>query len=279
MKTWNVMMSMALLAGGWAAAADLPALDNTMTKASYGIGANLGKGLRRDGVEIDVELIIKGLRDSLEGKELPMTDDEIRTTLQAHWQETRRVQGERNLTLGKEYCAANQAKPGVVTRPSGLQYKVLEEGKGNSPASNDVVTVHYRGTLLDGTQFDSSYDRNAPAQFAVNRVIKGWTEALLLMKPGAKWQLCIPSELAYGANGSGRNIGPNATLLFDVELISFKSPEAPTPAPAVTPTAVTSDIIKVPSKEEMEKGAKIEVIKKEDVEKLIKEQEAQKKPE
>ena len=155
----------------------------------------------------------------------------------------------------------------MVTLPSGLQYKVIAEGAGDSPAAHDQVTVNYRGKLIDGTEFDSSYKRGEPATFGVSGVIKGWTEALQLMKPGAKWELYIPSALAYMERGSGAQIGPNSTLIFDVELVSVKKQEPPP-----TPEPVTSDIIKVPSKEEMEKGAKIEVIKKEDLDKLMKEQ-------
>jgi len=278
MKILTLLTGSAFLVAGWTTAADLPELTDDKTRASYGIGANLGNGLRRDGVEIDVDLLIRGLQDALAGKELPMTDAQIRESLQAYWQATRQRQGEANLAAGQAFLEANRAKDGVVTLPSGLQYKVLEEGQGASPSATDIATVHYRGTLIDGTEFDSSYSRNQPAEFAVNRVIRGWTEALQLMKPGAKWQVFIPSDLAYGANGSGRAIGPNATLLFEVELISFKAPEAPAAKPAPS-QPVTSDIIKVPSKEEMEKGAKIEVIKKEDVDRLIQEQQSQKEKE
>jgi len=275
MKTVILAIGAAFLAAEWTPAADLPELSEGKSRASYGIGANLGSGLRRDKVEIDVDLLVRGLNDALSGKELPLTETEIRESLQAYWQETRQRQGAANLADGQTFLEANRAKPGVVTLPSGLQYKVVEEGQGNSPAATDIATVHYRGTLIDGTEFDSSYSRNQPAEFAVNRVIRGWSEALQLMKPGAKWQLFIPSDLAYGPNGSGRNIGPNATLLFEVDLLSFKAPEPPA-VPATPAQPVTSDIIKVPSKEEMERGAKIEVIKKEDVERLIKEQQKEK---
>jgi FKBP-type peptidyl-prolyl cis-trans isomerase len=263
------------LAATTALGADQPDLPDAMSKASYGIGANLGKGLRRDQVAVSVDLIIQGFKDAYDGKDLPMTDEEIRTTLQSYWKETREALGAKNLAEGKAFLDANKEKPGVITLPSGLQYKVLEEGKGNSPTAADIASVHYRGTLLNGTQFDSSYDRGAPAEFRPTQVIKGWSEALQLMKAGSKWQLFIPSDLAYGPNGQ-RTIPPNATLIFEVELLSFRTPEPP-PAPPVTsqkaaPGAqqvVTSDIIRVPSKEEMEKGAKIEVIKKDEVEKYV----------
>ena len=153
------------------------------------------------------------------------------------------------------------------TTPSGLVYESLKDGTGQQAAPEASVQVHYRGTLANGTEFDSSYKRGQPATFPVNGVIRGWTEALKLMKPGAKWQLAIPPELGYGERGSGANIGPNATLLFDVELVSAQPRN--TGAPAAGPAQpVTSDIIKVPSKEELDKGAKIEVIKASDLEKM-----------
>jgi FKBP-type peptidyl-prolyl cis-trans isomerase FklB len=274
MKNWKRCFTATLLLGTtFALGADQPELNDNQAKASYGIGANLGKGLLRDSVPVNIDLVIRGFRDAYAGKELPMSDTEIRSTLQAYWKETRAKLGEENLAAGKAFLEENKGKEGVVTLPSGLQYKVLEEGEGDSPAATDIATVHYRGTLINGTEFDSSYGRGKPSEFRVNQVIKGWSEALQLMKSGSKWQLFIPSDLAYGANGQ-RNIGPNSTLLFDVELISFKTPEprAAAQATGTTPQVVTSDIIRVPSKEEMDKGAKIEVIKKEDVEEYMEKQ-------
>jgi FKBP-type peptidyl-prolyl cis-trans isomerase FklB len=195
--------------------------------------------------------------------------------IRAHQQEKRKELGEKNKQEGEKFLVENKTKPGVITLPDGLQYKILNEGKGESPKANDVVTANYRGTLLDGMEFDSSYKRGQPYTTPANRVVKGWSEALQLMNPGAKWQLFIPSDLAYGERGFGQQIGPNATLLFEVELMSFTQPPPATPptAAAAVPTQpVTSDIIKVPSKEELEKGAKIEVIKAGDLEKLQKEQ-------
>jgi FKBP-type peptidyl-prolyl cis-trans isomerase FklB len=278
MNTSTYCLTAALwLGAGLALGADQPELPDNQAKASYGIGANLGKGLRRDSVPINVDLVVQGFKDAYAGQDLPMTEEEIRGVLQAYWKETREKLGASNLAAGKAFLEANKDKPGVVTLPSGLQYKVLEEGQGNSPAATDLATVHYRGTLIDGTEFDSSYGRGTPAEFRVNQVIAGWSEALQLMKPGSKWQLFIPSDLAYGVNGQ-RNIGPNSTLLFDVELISFKTPE-PTAAKATSaaPQVVTSDIIRVPSKEEMEKGAKIEVIKKDEVDQYLEKQKAEEK--
>jgi len=281
MKNWKCCLTVTLLIStSFALGADHPELNDSQAKASYGIGANLGKGLRRDSVPINIDLVIRGFQDAYAGQELPMTDDEIRSTLQAYWKETQAKVGEQNLVAGKAFLLENKDKPGVVTLPSGLQYKVIEEGKGNSPAATDAATVNYRGTLINGTEFDSSYGRGTPSEFRVNQVIRGWSEALQLMKPGSKWQLFIPSDLAYGTR-SQRNIGPNSALLFDVELVSFKTPEPPATAktPSSAPQVVTSDIIRVPSKEEMDKGAKIEVIKKEDVDQYMEKQKDEEKKE
>jgi FKBP-type peptidyl-prolyl cis-trans isomerase FklB len=214
--------------------------------------------------------MIKGLKDGLAGKSA-LTDQELREALnalnqelRAKMEEKRKAQGETNKKDGEKFLSENKTKPGVITLPSGLQYKVLVEGSGESPKSNDVVTANYRGTLIDGTEFDSSAKNGQPLVRPANMLIKGWTEALQLMKPGAKWQLYIPPELAYGERGAGGQIGPNAALIFDMELVSFKPPA---PAPTLPPAQpVTSDIIKVPSKEELEKGAKIQILKPEDVE-------------
>jgi FKBP-type peptidyl-prolyl cis-trans isomerase FklB len=193
--------------------------------------------------------------------------DKFQQELGARQQEKRKIAGEKNKADGEKFLAENKNKTGIVTLPSGLQYKVLAEGQGDSPKPEDNVTMNYRGTLLDGTEYDSSYKRNQPATLRASGVMPGWTEALLKMKPGAKWQLFIPSSLAYGERGN-QAVAPNATVLMDVELISIAPP--PPPAPPAAP--LTSDIIKVPSLEEMKKGAKIETIKAEDVEKIQKQQ-------
>jgi FKBP-type peptidyl-prolyl cis-trans isomerase FklB len=249
-------------------------LPDQISKVSYGIGMNLGRQWRQQEVPINVDILMKGLKDAMEGRTTLMTDEEMQSTLtsyqtqhRARMEEKRKQQGQQNLADGEKFLAENKAKAGVVTLPSGLQYKIINEGQGDSPTAHDQVTVNYRGTLIDGTEFDSSFKRGTPATFGVSGVIKGWTEALLLMKPGSKWELYIPSALAYGERGSGPQIGPNSTLIFEVELISVKKQEPPP-----VPDPVTSDIIKVPSKEEMDKGAQIQVIKKEDLDKLLKEQ-------
>jgi FKBP-type peptidyl-prolyl cis-trans isomerase FklB len=265
---------------GLNAADDKVELKNQRDKVSYGIGVNFGTSWKQQEIDVDPDLVVRGIKDALAGKAL-MNESEVRTTLSAFQQELRAKQmekrkllGEKNKAEGEKFLAENKGKSGVTALPSGLQYKVLADGKGESPRSNDMVTVNYRGTLIDGTEFDSSYKRGQPATFGVTGVIRGWTEALQLMKPGAKWELFIPSELAYGERGSGQQIPPNTTLIFEVELVSIQPPAKP----AAAPEPVTSDIIKVPSKEELEKGAKIEIIKKEDLEKLQKEQQ-QKQPE
>jgi len=191
--------------------------------------------------------------------------------LAAKQQEKRRVLGEKNKVEGAKFLAENKTKPGVKELPNGLQYKVLTEGSGASPTLSDIIEVNYRGTLIDGTEFDAS-PAGQPLSHPLNQLIRGWQEAVTRMKTGAKWQLFIPADLAYGEFGSGPKIGPHATLVFEMELLGFKAP-----APAAA-SPLTSDIIKVPSAEEMKKGAKIETIKAEDVEKLIKEEQSKQKP-
>jgi len=262
------------LLAGLVRAEDKAVFKDPKEKSSYSIGANWGNSLKRQDVEVDLEAMIKGLRDGLAGKSV-LTDQELREALNALNQELRtkmeekkKLLGEKNKQEGEKFLAETKTKAGVVTLPSGLQYKVLVEGSGESPKSNDVVTANYRGTLIDGTEFDSSAKNGQPLVRPANLLIKGWTEALQLMKPGAKWELYVPSELAYGERGAGAQIGPNATLIFEMELVSFK----PAPPPPTVPPAqpVTSDIIKVPSKEELEKGAKPQILKREDVEREIK---------
>lgn len=255
-------------------AADTNELKELHQKFSYGLGMSLGNNLKRSGIpadQIDLGLLARAVKDTMGTGTTAMNEAEARQAIMDFQKEARAKLGLKNKEAGDAFLAENKKKEGIKTLsialPSGpaseLQYKVLNEGNGESPKTNDMVTVNYRGTLTDGTEFDSSYKRGQPATFGVTGVIKGWTEALLRMKPGAKWQLFIPPELAYGERGSGASIGPNATLVFEVELVSA---QAKTPPPA-SAQPVTSDIIKVPSKEELEKGAKIEVIKAGDLEK------------
>ena len=273
MKTLFYSWALVGLVAYQAAAADTTVLTDPKQKLSYTIGMNLGNNLKAQDIDVDIEFITRGVKDVISGNPTLFSDQEARETMMAFQkelrtkqEEKRKVQGEKNKTEGAAFLAENKGKPGVITLPSGLQYKVLTEGQGEMPKATDMVKVHYRGTLLDGTEFDSSIKRGQPAVFGVNRVVKGWTEALQLMKVGSKWQLFIPSELGYGEMGGGSRIAPNATLNFEVELLAIEAPAPPAP-PAVANQPITSDIIKVPSAEELKKGAKIEVIKAEDANK------------
>ncbi len=224
---------------GAAPASKAPAvlvLNTQKDKTSYAIGMNVGKGLHRDSVDIDPAILLRGLKDALAGGKTLLTDQEAQATLTAlqndlrkKQQEMRQQATETNKKEGEVFLAANKTKDGVVALPSGLQYKILQEGTGPKPAATDSVVCNYRGTLLDGKEFDSSYKRGQPATFPVNGVIKGWTEALQLMTVGSKWQLFVPSELAYGDRGAGADIKPGATLIFEVELLSIQ-PKAQPPA-------------------------------------------------
>jgi FKBP-type peptidyl-prolyl cis-trans isomerase FklB len=204
-------------------------LDTPKDKLSYAIGMNFGASLRKQYVEVDTNILVRGLKDSLAGGKTLLTEDESRAVVAELQAEMRKKQeekmaqaGEANLKEGQEFLAANKSKEGVVTLPSGLQYKILQAGTGPKPTTSDSVVCNYRGTLIDGKEFDSSYKRGQPATFPVSGVIKGWTEALQLMPVGSKWQLFVPAELAYGARGAGPGIGPNSTLIFEVELISIQ---------------------------------------------------------
>jgi FKBP-type peptidyl-prolyl cis-trans isomerase FklB len=208
------------------------ALTTPKAKFSYALGMNLGANLRRQSVEVDPNILTRGFKDALAGGKTLLTEEEARAALVAAQNDMRKkVQekmqqaGEGNKKEGDAFLAANKTKEGVVTLPSGLQYKILTPGTGPKPTASDTVVCNYRGTLIDGKEFDSSYKRGQPATFAVGGVIKGWTEALQLMPVGSKWQLFIPSDLAYAERGAGADIGPNATLVFEVELLSIKSLE------------------------------------------------------
>jgi FKBP-type peptidyl-prolyl cis-trans isomerase len=218
-------------------------LPNLKDKVSYAIGMNLGTSLRRQSVDIDTNIFLQGLKDAMAGGKTLMTDEEARATmiqlqneLRAKQEEKQKAAAETNKKEGDAFLAGNKTKQGVVTLPSGLQYKVLTEGKGPKPAATDSVVCNYRGTLINGTEFDASEKHGGPATFPVGGVIKGWTEALQLMPVGSKWQLFVPADLAYGARGAGPDIGPGATLIFEVELLSIKEKEKEAPAaPAPKP--------------------------------------------
>jgi FKBP-type peptidyl-prolyl cis-trans isomerase FklB len=217
------------LIAGQAYAADKLELKEQKDKVSYSIGIDIGTNLKNAGVDVDQEILAKGIKDGLSGNSPAMTKEEMQQALMdlqkemvAKQTERMKVLAEKNKKEGDAFLAENKSKEGVKTLPSGLQYKVVTEGTGPKPKPTDTVTVNYRGTLVDGTEFDSSYKRGQPATFPVNGVIPGWTEALQLMPTGSKWQLFIPANLAYGERGAGQNIGPNATLIFDVELLAVK---------------------------------------------------------
>ncbi|MCG8379554.1 MAG: FKBP-type peptidyl-prolyl cis-trans isomerase [Proteobacteria bacterium] len=194
-------------------------------KLSYAMGVFFGQSVSRQDMDLDITAFMQAVEDILKGSELKLSRSEMQQILsdyQKKEQEQRVAQANDNKQNGIKYLEQNKKKDGVVALPNGLQYKIIKEGKGKKPAIDDTVIVHYRGTLIDGTEFDSSFSRGQPAELGVNRVIKGWQEALQLMPVGSKWQLAIPSDLAYGERGAGGVIGPNSTLLFDIELIDIK---------------------------------------------------------
>ncbi len=218
------------------------ALKTQKEKFSYALGMNLGMSLKKQSVEVDPVILSQGLKAALAGGKALLSPEEAQATLmevqndlRKKQQEKMQVAGEANKKEGAAFLASNKTKEGVVTLPSGMQYKILKEGTGPKPTATDSVVCNYRGTLINGTEFDSSYKRGQPATFPVVGVIKGWTEALQLMPVGSKWQLFIPSELAYGERGAGGDIGPNATLIFEVELMSIAEKPKAEPAPAATP--------------------------------------------
>ena len=203
---------------------------------------NLARSLSNNSVEVDIGALEQGLKDALAGGKTLLTVPELQAILAQVQADIRKRQQEKMQQLaetnkkdGEAFLNANKSKDGVVVLPSGLQYKILQQGTGPKPTASDTVTCNYRGTLLDGTEFDSSYKHGAPATFAVGRIIKGWIEALQLMPTGSKWQIFIPSDLAYGERGSGPTIGPNATLIYEVELLSVQPKPEPGPNPTPKP--------------------------------------------
>jgi FKBP-type peptidyl-prolyl cis-trans isomerase FklB len=220
-----------LAVGLWivpASAQDATVLKTQKDKVSYGIGVAMARNLKRQGMEVDEDGLIKGMKDELSGAKLLMSDSELRDTMMALQTEMRQKQEQalktastENQKQGDAFLTENKTKQGVVTLPSGLQYKILKAGEGKKPTDADTVECQYRGTLVNGTEFDSSYPTGKPVSFKVSQVIVGWQEALKLMPVGSKWQLVIPPQLAYGDRGAGA-IGPNSTLIFEVELLSIK---------------------------------------------------------
>lgn len=202
-------------------------LKDQKDKVSYSIGVNIGTNFRQQGIDVTPEVLIAGIKDALAGSKTVLTQQEIQQTLMTFEREMMGKQaerakelGEKNRKDGEAFLAENKKKEGTKATTSGLQYKIITEGKGKKPTADDTVRVHYKGTLLDGSEFDNSYRRGEPAEFSVSGVIAGWTEAMQLMPVGSKWQLFVPSKLAYGEQGQGPVIGPNATLIFEVELLA-----------------------------------------------------------
>lgn len=215
----------AALTTAWPALLAAQTLNSDKEKFSYTVGFQIGQSLREDGLDIDVAALSQAIRDVMAGNEPRLSMEEMQTAVQSfqtQQMEAREAIARDNLRAGQSFLADNRAKSGVVETDSGLQYQVIEEGSGKQPADTDTVRVHYRGTLINGTEFDSSHSRGEPATFPVNAVIPGWREVLPLMKVGAKWKVFIPADLAYGERGAGANIGPNETLLFDIELLAIE---------------------------------------------------------
>jgi FKBP-type peptidyl-prolyl cis-trans isomerase FklB len=224
-----MLTALFVLAFGSAAAQSQPSLKDQKEKISYIIGMDIGANFKKQSIDIDPDILARGIKDGLSGAKPLISEPEAKEVMTAFEKEMRarretvqNTAGEKNKKEGEAFLAENKKKEGVKTLPSGLQYKVIKAGTGKKPAAADTVTTHYRGTLIDGTEFDSSYKREKPATFQVSGVIPGWTEALQLMEEGAKWQLFVPPNLAYGERGAGQVIGPHATLIFEVELISIQ---------------------------------------------------------
>jgi len=229
---WMLALGMVLVTAD-VAAQEAPALKTPREKLSYALGMDLGNQLRKQSVDVDPATFAKGLSDALSGGKTLLTEEEARGLIAELQKDLKAKQAaaqaekmkelsEKNKKEGEAFLDANKKKEGMVTLPSGLQYRILKAGEGKKPTIDDTVVCQYRGTLVDGTEFDSSYKRNQPATFPVKGVIKGWTEALQLMPAGSKWELVIPPDLAYGERGAGNVIGPGATLIFEVELVSIQ---------------------------------------------------------
>lgn len=219
----------AMMLAGAVVAQDKPDLKDPKARVSYALGSDIGTNLKRQDLDLDPKVLAAAIADAFAGKsvmdekEVRAALDDLRKMAMSKMETRNKVDGEKNLKAGEVFLEANAKKEGVKTTASGLQYKVLKAGTGATPKASDEVKVHYHGTLTDGTVFDSSVERGEPVSFPVTGVIPGWVEALQLMKVGDKWQLTIPSKLAYGANGAGGKIGPNAVLVFDVELLAINT--------------------------------------------------------
>ena len=240
MKKLSIIIALSLAFASLSRAED-PQLNDQKDKVSYSIGLDIGSTLKRQLIDVNEETLERGLKDGLTGGKPLLTDDQVKEVMATFQKDmiakqaaVKKAAGEKNSEAGKKFLEENKGKDGVKTTASGLQYKVEKEGGGPTPKATDTVKVNYRGTTIDGKEFDSSYKRGEPATFPVNRVIKGWTEALQLMKVGSKYHLVIPSELAYGERGAGQDIGPDSTLVFDVELLGIEPPAAAAPTKPAT---------------------------------------------
>jgi FKBP-type peptidyl-prolyl cis-trans isomerase FklB len=251
-------------------------LADEKSRVSYAIGMGVGYQWKQQELDFDPDIYARGIKDAMSGGATLITTNQALETIAAFRKELEAKDQQKRMDLeakhkaeGDAFLAKNKTQPGVVTLPDGLQYKVITEGNGAMPGDGDIVSVNFRGTFVDGTEWDSTARTGKPIQLTVGQVFLGWSEALKLMKTGSKWQFFVPTGLAFGEKGMGSRIPPNSTLIIEVELLSVQHPS---PQPAFTPPAagppLTSDIIKVPSKAEMDKGAKIEVIKPEDAQKL-----------
>jgi len=241
MKHFIIIVSASLLALPLFGQEKSPQLKDQKDKVSYSIGMNIGFNLSKQKVDINSDILAAGIKDAIAGKP-QLTQDQVKEVMaqfEKDMEQKQKQAGEKNKTEGTKFLEDNKKKPGVKTTASGLEYKVEKEGTGAQPKPTDTVTVNYRGTLIDGTEFDSSYKRGQAATFPVSGVIKGWTEALQLMKVGSKYQVVVPSNLAYGERAVSPEIGPNATLIFEVELLDAKPPPTPAPqgAPKTSPAA------------------------------------------
>lgn len=229
--TWTAALAAGLLVAQ-VSAGEAPVLETKKDKMSYVVGVDMGRNLERQAIDLDMELVVRGFRDAFAGRKLLVTDEELHAVRNAFQIEMKRKEietrhnrtrvGAENKKRGETFLAENRAKEGVVALPSGLQYRIIKAADGRKPTDGDTVECHYRGTLIDGTEFDSSHAAGKPAALSVKGVIPGLREALKLMPAGSKWQVFIPPGLAYGAKGAGPRIGPNATLIFEMELVAVK---------------------------------------------------------
>ena len=288
MKKIALILTVCLSAAAPLLADGTNVLTDAKSRTSYAIGVAVGRNLARtlqmQDVQVDPDLVTRAVRDVLSSNATLLTADEIQQTLATLQTEVQtRAQARQlelaatNLAVAQAFLASNKTNPGVVTMPDGLQYKIITQGDGEIPGDNNTVEVNFRGTLLDGKEWENP---GKPVPISVASVFPGWSEALKLMKTGSKWQLFIPPGLAFGQNGLAPRIPPNSALIMDVELVSVVRPNQPSAAapPPAAPQPLTSDIIRVPSAEELKKGAKVEIIKQEDIQKLQQQQQQQSSP-